>query len=290
MKKFVVLTDSASDLPPELAAEYNIDVMSFYIQVDGKEYAEREDLTFDSYYDLLDKAEGMPSTSQITSFTFLEKFEQYAAQGVEELLYISINSTGSATNSNAQAARAMFIADHPDSKMRIAVVDSHCYSMAYGMFVLQAAKKLSAGAEMPDVVDYLVESFKKVEILLSVHSLKIIKKSGRISAAAAFAGELMGLRPIITLIQGETKVQTKVRGDAKILPTMCNWLKSHAGERTPYMVAGTRGFEDKHGDVKELSRLCEKAMGYPPAYCFKLGAAVTSNTGTDAVAIVYLNS
>lgn len=289
MKKFVVLTDSASDLPPELAEQYGIDVMSFVIQVDGAEYSEREDLTFDRYYDLLDESATMPSTSQITSFAFLEKFEAYARDGVEELLYISINSTGSATNSNAQAARAMFLDEHPESRMRIAVVDSHCYSMGYGIFAIQAAKKLAGGAEMADVVDYLVESFQKVEILLSVHSLKIIKKSGRVSAAAAFAGELMGLRPIITLIGGETKVQKKVRGDAKILPTMCDWLKENAGERTPYLVAGTRGFDDKHGDVKELSRLCEKAMGYAPALCFKLGAAVTSNTGTDAVAIVYLN-
>lgn len=289
MKKFVVLTDSACDLPPELAAQFNIDVMSFVIQVDGKEYYEREDLTFDSYYQLLDEAKNMPTTSQITSITFLDKFEQLDAEGVDEVLYVSINSTGSATNSNAQAARAMFLDEHPDSKMKIAIVDSHTYSMGYGIFVLMAAKKLANGAELSDVVDYLVDSFQKVEIVLSVHSLKIIKKSGRISAAAAFAGELMGLRPIITLIQGQTKVIQKVRGDAKILPTLCAHLKANSGDRTPYLIAGTRGFDDKHGDVKELAKLCEKEMGYPPELCFKLGAAVTSNTGTDAVAIVYLN-
>lgn len=290
MKKFVVLTDSACDLPAEYAAQYGIEVMSFVIQVDGTEYAEREDLTPNSYYDLLDGAAGMPTTSQITSFAFLEKFEAYDRAGVDEVLYLSINSTGSATNGNAQAARAMFLDEHPDSQMKIAVVDSHCYSMGYGVFAIMAAKKLAAGAALTDVVDYLVESFKKVEIVLAVHSLKIIKKSGRVSAAAAFAGELMGLRPVITLIQGETKVVKKVRGDAKVLPTLCDWMKEHGAPCTPYLIAGTRGFDDKHGDVKELAKLCEKAMGYPPALCFQLGAAVTSNTGTDAVAIIYLNA
>lgn len=290
MRKFKVLTDSACDLPVQLAEEFGIEVMSFVIQIDGREYSEREDLTCDGYYDLLDSAAGMPTTSQITSFTFLEKFEEYERQGVEDLLYISINSTGSATNSNAQAARAMFLDEHPDSRMKIAVVDSHCYSMGYGIFCITAAKKLAAGAQLADVVDYLVDSFQKVEILLAVHSLKIIKKSGRISAAAAFAGELMGLRPMITLIQGETKVQQKVRGDVRLLPAMADWLAAHGGERTPYLIAGTRGFADKHGDVKELSKLCEKVIGYPPELCFQLGAAVTSNTGTDAVAIVYLNA
>ncbi|MEG0804312.1 MAG: DegV family protein, partial [Pygmaiobacter sp.] len=226
----------------------------------------------------------------ITAMTFLEKFEQLAADGVEELLYLSINSTGSATNSNAQAARAMFLDEHPDSTMEIAVVDSHTYSMAYGIFVLMAAKKMQNGAELCDTVSYLVEQFQKVEIILSVHSLKIIKKSGRVSAAAAFAGELMGLRPIITLIQGKTQVIRKVRGDAKILPTLCEHLTQHAAERTPYLIGGTRGIADKHGDARSLSKLCEKAMGYPPALTFSLGAAITSNTGTDAIAIVYLNA
>lgn len=289
MKKFAVLTDSTSDLSPELAQEYGIDVMSFIVQVDGTEYQER-DLTPDQYYDLLDGAAAMPTTAQITSFAFLEKFEEYDRQGVEELLYISINSAGSATNGNAQAARAMFLDEHPDSAMKIAVVDSHCYSMGYGIFAIQAAKKLQNGAALADVVDYLVDSFKKVEIVLSVHSLKIIKKSGRVSAAAAFAGELMGLRPIITLIQDKTTVVKKVRGDGKILPTLCEWMCQHAADRAPYLIAGTRGMEEKHSDVKELAKLCEKALGYPPALTFQLGATVSSNTGTDAVAIIYLNA
>lgn len=288
MKKFVVLTDSACDLPNELAERYHIEVLSFTIQVDGKEYAEREDLTPDSYYQLLDEAQGMPSTSQITSYTFLEKFKDYNRQGINEVLYISINSTGSATNGNAQAARAMFYEECPDSQMKIAVVDSHTYSMGYGLFVMRAANKLANGAALTDVVDYLTEQFQKVEVILAVHSLKIIKKSGRISAAAAFAGELVGLRPVISLIQGKTKVEKKVRGDVKILPALLEWFTAHKGSRTPYMIAGTRETDDKNGDAHQLAKLCEKAVGYPPEYIFKLGAAVTSNTGTDAVAIIYL--
>ena len=69
--------------------------------------------------------------------------------------------------------------------------------MGYGRFVIRAAEKLAAGAEMADVIDYLNERFSRVEIVLSVHSLKIIKRSGRISAAAAFAGELLGLRCLL---------------------------------------------------------------------------------------------
>ena len=179
----------------------------------------------------------MPTTAQITPMTFAEKYAEYDAAGVEELLYVSINGGGSATCANARFAAEQYAAEHPGSALRVTIVDSHTYSMAYGRFVLRAAEKLAAGAEMSDVVTYLNDNFKKVQVVLSVHSLKIIKRSGRISAAAAFAGELMGLRPVITILQGETKVVQKVRGDAKVLPALAGHLKTHAGEAAPYMLS-----------------------------------------------------
>lgn len=288
MKKYLVMTDSTCDIPPELAQKYNIEVLSFTVMLDGVQYSEREDLTPDRFYELLDAAQGMPTTAQITSLAFTERYEACAAQGVEELLYVSINSTGSSTYANAVFAADQYRQEHPASPMRIWVVDSHTYSMGYGRFVLRAAEKLAGGAEMPDVVDYLKERFARVEEVISVHSLKIIRRSGRISAAAAFAGELMGLRPVITLIQGGTKVVQKVRGDARMLPALRDYMLQHMGEGSPYMVAGTKGTDDKKGDAHQLARLCEQALGYPPERIVKLGAAVTSNTGTDAVALIYM--
>ena len=288
MKKYVVLTDSTCDIPEEIAQKHGIDILSFTVILDGKEYDERRDLDPDQFYKLLDEAEGMPTTAQITSITFAETFERYDAEGVEELLYVSINSTGSSTYSNAVFAAQQYAEEHPDSKLKIYIVDSHTYSMGYGRFVIRAAEKLAAGAEMADVIDYLNERFSRVEIVLSVHSLKIIKRSGRISAAAAFAGELLGLRPIITLIGGKTAVVQKVRGDAKMLPALAAYLKAHAGDRSPYLIGATKGAFDRHGDARQLAKLCEKEMGYPPESIFRLGAAVTSNTGTDAIAIIYL--
>lgn len=288
MRKYLVLTDSTCDIPEELVQKYGIEVLSFTVTLDGKEYTERKDLTPEQFYQLLDEAQGMPTTAQITPMTFTETFERYDAAGVEDLLYVSINSTGSSTHDNAVFAAKQYAEEHPDSNMKIYIVDSHTYSMGYGRFVIRAAEKLASGAAMPDVVEYLNERFSRVEIVLSVHSLKIIKRSGRISAAAAFAGELLGLRPIITLIGGKTAVVQKVRGDAKMLPALAAYLKAHAGDRSPYIIGGTKGIADRQGDARQLAKLCEKEMGYPPECIFPLGAAVTSNTGTDAIALVYL--
>lgn len=206
--------------------KYNIDILSFTITVDGKSYVERVDFTNEQYYDMLTKCTDIPKTSQITMMRFEEQFEAYLAAGIEDVLYVSINSGGSNTHSAALMARQNFLEAHPGCPMHITIVDSHTYSMTYGWFVCEAAKKLAGGADMRTVVEYLEDAFARMEVALSVFTLRFIKKSGRISAAAAFAGELLGLRPIITMIDGETATAAKVRGDNAVMPALVAHVKS----------------------------------------------------------------
>lgn len=279
-----MLTDSACDIPQELEKKYGIDILPFLITVDGKSYTEREDFTFEEYYDILTKCEGIPVTSQITMMRFEEKFEEYAAAGIEEVLYISINSSGSNTHNAAQMAARSFAESHPDSGMSIHIVDSHTYSMAYGYYVCEAARMLKNGADMKTVVDFLNDKFSSVEAVLSVYTLKYIKKSGRVSAAAAFAGELLGLRPVIELIDGVSTTGAKVRGDVNVMPGL---IRHAAKRRRPdidetYLVGAT-----DEANIKMLSKLCKKEFGRAPDATFLIGAAVATNTGPNAVAIVY---
>ena len=130
------------------------------------------------------------------------------------------------------------------------------------------------------------EKFAKVEVCLAAYSLKQMKKSGRVSAAAAFAGELLGLRPIISLIDGVTKVEDKVRGDAAVPAAMIKQVRKrmdYPDGDVHYMLGCT-----DIPNVKELEKLCRKEFGREPDAVFKLGAAVASNTGPDAIALIYL--
>lgn len=178
MRKFAVLTDSACDIPAEMQKKYNIDILSFTITVDGKSYVERVDFTNEQYYDMLTKCTDIPKTSQITMMRFEEQFEAYLAAGIEDVLYVSINSGGSNTHSAALMARQNFLEAHPGCPMHITIVDSHTYSMTYGWFVCEAAKKLAGGADMRTVVEYLEDAFARMEVALSVFTLRFIKKAG----------------------------------------------------------------------------------------------------------------
>ena len=282
MKKTVVLTDSACDLPQELADKHHIDIMCFKIALDGEGYTERVDFDGEKFCELLRQSNGLPTTSQVTQFEFEEQFERYDAQGVEQVLYISINAGGSGTNAAAHAAAQEFSQTHPDSPMRITIVDSHCYSMGYGREAIIASGMLEAGKPMEEVAAYLEDRFARTEILLTAYTLKVIRKSGRISAASAIAGDLLGIHPIFTLNDGVSQVIKKARGDKMVVTAMVSALKSRMAPGTPALLAVT---DKKY--AQEYAEACEKALGYPPELIYQLGCAVCSNTGPEAVGIIY---
>ena len=282
MRKYIVLTDSACDLPPEMAQGHRIDILCFKLALDGVGYTERVDFTPEEFSEMLRGTDGIPTTAQITPFEFLEKFEQYDREGMEEVLYISINATGSSTNSNAHNAAQQFREEHPDSRMRIEIVDSHSYSVTYGIEVVKAAQMLEAGDSLDEVAAYLNDRFARLELVLTAYTLKVIRRSGRVSAAAAIAGDLLGIRPIFTLIDGVSQVVKKVRGDKQVVSAVVSHCKNHMMPGTPYYIGVTN-----HKYESEYAAALEKSIGYPPEKIFHLGSAVCSNTGPEAVGVLF---
>ena len=285
MRKIGFLTDSSADIPQELAEKYGIELIGFPINVDGKEYIERRDFTSDQFYEMMRQSPSVPTTAAITQLQWCEIYERYVDEGYTDLVHLSINSTGSSTYDNARKAVELLKEERPGHTLRIQVLDSHTYSMVFGWYLCECARKVRNGASVADAVLEMEEKFARVEVCLAAFSLKQMKKSGRISAAAAFAGELLGLRPIISLNDGISKVEAKVRGDHNVMPAMLKWIHTRAADLkdTPYMVGYTASPQRRD----ELVKLCRKEFGHAPLCTFQLGAAVSANTGPDAVAVVF---
>ena len=216
MSKIGFLTDSCSDIPQELADKYGIEVVGFPINLDGVEYMERKDFTNDQFYQMMRDAQGVPTTAAITQLQFCDIYARYADEGYTDLVYLSINAGGSSTYNNAVKAMELLEEERPGYTMKIQVIDSHTYSMPYGWYFCECARKVRNGGELASCVAELKKKLDCVEICLAAYSLKQMKKSGRVSAAAAVVGDLLGIRPIISLNAGVSKVESKVRGDAAV--------------------------------------------------------------------------
>ena len=285
MSKIGFLTDSCSDIPQELADKYGIEVVGFPINLDGVEYMERKDFTNDQFYQMMRDAQGVPTTAAITQLQWCEIYERYVDEGYTDLVHLCINSAGSSTYNNAVKGAEMLAEERPGHKLNIQLIDSHTYSMPYGWYLCECARKVRNGGELATCVEEMKQSLDRVEICLAAYSLKQMKKSGRISAAAAVMGELMGIRPIITLIDGKTKVETKVRGDDKVVPAMVELAKkrSEGVEDFDYMIGHTN-----IPQKDDLIKACRKAFGKDPLITFPLGGVVSANTGPDTIALVYV--
>lgn len=284
MNKIKIMTDSASDIPKELEEELAIRILSFPVTVSDKGYLERIDFTTDEFYDMLIQAAKIPTTSQITTMQFYEEFKAIQKEGFQELIYVSINAKGSGTHSNALMARRQLNEKHPEltADFKIHIIDSAAYSMAYGYPVVEAAKKAKRGASSGEIVAYLEDWFDSVEIYFAPFTLEFVKKSGRVPVAAAFVGELIGLRPIISIIDGDTKIVEKVRGDKSIIPTLLKYAKNSIVPKTPYLlVKGT--LEDY---AEEFCEKSSKLFGYPPIGTYYVGASISINAGPKVVGII----
>ena len=285
MSKIAILTDSSCDIPQEMAEKYGIDIMSFHILLDDVDYVERVDCTNTEFYDKMRAAKGVPSTAAITPIQFCEKYCQYVDEGYTDVIHVPINKSGSSTYNNALMAQGMLREERPEHHLNIHLLDPHTYSMVFGWYLCEMARKLQNGAEIRHVIHEFEQQMNCMEVVLGPYSLRQMKKSGRISAAAAVMGELMGIRPIISLNDGISKVEAKVRGDNNVPPAMVKWVKSRVDDvkKMPYMVAYTSSTAKRD----ELVKLCKKEFGHAPLLVFQLGGVVSANTGPDGIAIVF---
>ncbi|MBQ8978908.1 MAG: DegV family protein [Oscillospiraceae bacterium] len=288
MSKVKIVTDSASDISREDEQKYNIHIMCFPITVGDKSFRDR-DVTPDEYYELIRNCDSLPVHSQITIFEFEDMYKKYAREGYTDLIYVSINSFGSSTYNNALRAKEMFADECPDlaRQMNIVVIDSLSYSATYGYPVIEAAKSAMEGVSAEEIEEKLRSRFERAQVYLACYTLRFCKKSGRISAATAFAGELLGFRPIILLSGKGTKTVRKVRGDANVVPQLADICMEHIRPGAKYAVIG--GSDMKYAD--ELAKVLTKKTGHPPVpHTFRVGGAVASNAGPDVVAFAIFDS
>ncbi|MDR0221924.1 MAG: DegV family protein [Oscillospiraceae bacterium] len=277
-----VITDSGCDLPAGMENKSGIDIMHFEIMLDDVLYRERFDIAPREFYALMNNSSSIPTTNQITVPRFEAKFLECKAEGEREVIVVLINSRGSQTYANAVMAKKNLEENGGLDGVKVHIVDSRTYSVGYGYPVVEAAKKLDMGQSAEQVLAYLDDWFSCAEVYIVPMSLRHMKKSGRITAAAAFLGELMGLKPVISLIDGVSEVQKKVRGEKAVIDEAARHIKSRIVPETPWLAlcGDNSGFYDAL--VKRLS----KEIGAPPSMESFVGCAVGANTGPNMGAFV----
>lgn len=283
MPRIKILTDSACDIPLDEAKRSGLCMLPFPITANGRTWLQGENFTTAAeFYSIMDSSRELPKTSQITPMRYLEEYRRLLAEGWGELVVITINSGASSTHQNAILARDALYEDDPAAKrMEIHVVDSRCYSIAYGLPALVSCSMAASGADSAAILKYLHHWFSHIEIYVAAYSLEYAKKSGRIGAAAAVVGGAMGVRPIIKIADGKAETLCKVRGYSAVADKLCDIAQKRIGRGGTYAVL--------HGTTPEVEKiLCRKmanATGNEPLGLYQVGPAVALNIGHEMLGI-----
>ncbi|MBD5130720.1 MAG: DegV family protein [Ruminococcaceae bacterium] len=281
-EKVRIITDSGCDISPDAEKEWAkyLVVMPFAVTINGETYLDRIDITPDEFYKVLKENDEIPKHSQITSIQFEDKYRELYAEGVRDIIVDVINSHGSQTWAQAKLAADNLKEELND--LNVYVIDGRCYTLCYGYPVLEACKKLSEGQTVESVVSYLEDWASHTEAFIIGFELRHMKKSGRISAAASFLGELMGLKPLIILYDEKTEVLKKARGEKAVIEAAVETISSRMIPKTPYNIITTT----RPDLEKEFIDKMTKKVGYAPTLVEKCGVVVSCNAGPEFIGVI----
>jgi DegV family protein with EDD domain len=285
MAKIKFVTDSASDISEAYEKKYDILILNFKVAMGDKSYTTRVDFDNKKFYKMLDEYDGVPTTSQITTLEFVEVYKKLFEEGYTDVIFTSINSKGSSTYDNSIMAVSMFYDEVPQAQGKINIynIDGRGYTGAYGYPVIQGAKKARKGASAKDIVAYMKDWIDNCIIFFAPYTLKYARKSGRIPSAAAFVGEVMGLKPVMRIQDNKIVTETKVRGEKAVIPKILDLTLEHMIPKTPYCIV----YGNDEAVMEEMAQVMIKKVGYPPEKYFQIGAAIAINAGPRVVGVIF---
>lgn len=287
MAKIKIITDTAADIMPDVAAHNNIEVMPIPIAIDGEGYREGVDFSKTEFYERLKNAAAIPVTSQVTAIEYMDAYKKCFDEGYDEVIVVTINSKGSGMYNSALMGISNLTEEYPETegKINIRVVDSLNYSVMYGYAVVKAAEMVRENKSADEIVAYLEDFFTRVQSIFTVFTLDYAKKSGRISATAAFVGEKLGLRPVMDITDGAISVFDKARGDKNTLARMLKEIIALKDEpKSDYVMIYGEDIEP----AKQLEEMIKEHFGISACGYCQIGASVTINAGPKLCGVMII--
>jgi len=213
-----IVLDSTADFPDAQQHHPNWRVVPLYVNFGTESLRDGVDLTAAEFYEKLRTSTELPTTSQPTPGDFLAVYEELA--GYERILSIHLAANLSGTFQSAGTAAAQL------GDGRVRTIDSETASVATSMLALAIQRRLDRGTTDEEVDELVPRYLREHGLLFTVDTLEFLARGGRIGRAKAFAGQLMNVKPILTISDGEVLPVKRVRGNRKAFQEFVDALDS----------------------------------------------------------------
>ncbi len=220
-----IVTDSASDLPSELASRWNITVVPCYVIIEDKSYRDGVDLSADEFYAQLASRARLPTTTQPTGADFQAVYQDLLSQG-HQVVSIHVSSKLSGTLNSAHQARAAL---GEAATGRIEIVDSQLASVPLALLTVSAAENAERSASHQAVAESAQQEVPGINCFFVPDTLEYMRRGGRIGKASAFLGSVLNVKPILSIRDGEAHPLERTRN----LPRAIRRIVELAQENAP---------------------------------------------------------
>jgi DegV family protein with EDD domain len=276
-----IVTDSTADIPPEQAAAAGITVVPLTVFFGEDAYLDGEELDNASFYHKLQTSKELPSTSQPSPAKFQEAYTRLINEGAESILSIHLSSKLSGTYQSALNASKSLGDDV--KKIPIEVIDSLSISVGMSRVILQAAKEAQQGLALDEIKEHAVDELARTHILGVLDTLEYVKRGGRIGAARAILGNMLSVKPIIALKDGEVVPVEQPRTRNKAYAHIAHIISDMAP-----IEAITIAESDEQIGQQLAAVLSTIYQGEVPRY--RLGPSLGTHTGPGMVAVAIVST
>lgn len=285
MRDYVIFTDSACDIKPELLAEWGVPYRSLTFRFDGeeKEYS-NDDMSVVEFYNKMREG-GVAKTAAVNADAFAAMFEDEALKLGKDVLYLGFSSGLSTTYNSARIASIDLKEKYPDAK--IIVVDTLSASAGEGLMVYLTVEQKKNGATIEEAEAFARDLVGRMGIWFTVDDLVYLKRGGRVSPTAAFVGNLLGIKPVLYMDnEGHLIPVTKVRGRRTAIMAMADKYTEKAVHKEDGTVFISHS--DCPADAQLLADTLKERHGVNVKVITDVGPVIGAHSGPGTLALFFV--
>lgn len=284
MNEYVVFTDSCCDIEPALLTQWGVSYANMTFSFDGedKQYI-NTDITNKEFYDRMRQG-ASAKTAAINAAAFASAFTPILEEG-KDILYVAFSSGLSTTVNSAHIAAQELKETYPERK--IVIVDTLAASAGSGLMVYMAVAKKNEGASLEENAAYIESLTPHHCIWFTVDDLEYLKRGGRVSPLVAFAGGLLGIKPVLQMDdEGHLIKVSTARGRKKAIEALADKYAelSYEEKNTPIFISHA----ECEGDAKLLADMLQQRHGVQVTLITQIGPVIGSHAGPGTLAVFFI--
>lgn len=282
-----VVTDSTSDMPPDMLRQHDVVVVPLTIFFGKEAFRDGVDIRARDFYRMLTESEHHPTTQPPAEEVFFEHFHDIIEE--QDIVSVHISSKLSLTADNARKAamRGIRSFDHlPPERHNCAleVVDTRSVSVGVGLMAVFAARMAARDEKVFAIAQRVRDMSKRLHILFAVDTLDFLVKGGRIGKARAIVGKLLGIKPILGVVDGEVTAIDKARGGRKVHPRIVQLVSERIDPKKPIVMGVAHAQAPVWAD--RLAKLMRRHFKVSETILSDIGPVVGTHSGPGCVGTV----